>query len=86
MKHEIKPGEIYTHWKKPENKYRIVGIGLSQMDSYDLQPMVIYEPLFETPEIDTKYWVRPLEDFVGEVEYSDATKGPRFVQNKNNPL
>jgi hypothetical protein len=52
---------------------------MSQMDSFDMQEMVIYKPLFEM-DIDVEYWVRPLEDFVGDVEYTNLEKGPRFVR------
>ena len=72
-------GQVYTHWKKSEHEYEIIGIALSQMDSYDLKEMVIYKPLFVT-DIDVEFWVRPLEDFIGEVEYDIHTKGPRFIK------
>jgi hypothetical protein len=72
-------GDRYTHWKNKEAQYEIVGIAMSQMDSYDMKEMVIYKPLFEV-DIDVEYWVRPLEDFVGEVEYSEFEKGPRFIK------
>ena len=77
MNNQVQKGQIYIHWKKPEHEYEIVGIGLSQMDSYDLKEMVIYKPLFET-DIDVEFWVRPLEDFLGEVEYGSGEAGPRF--------
>lgn len=72
-------GEVYTHWKKPDHRYEIVGVGMSQMDIYDMKEMVIYKPLFDT-DIDVEYWVRPLEDFIGEVDYGNSEKGPRFVK------
>lgn len=79
MNNQPQKRDRYTHWKKPENEYEIIGIGMSQMESYDMQEMVIYKPLFDT-EIDVEYWVRPLEDFIGEVDYADGEKGPRFVK------
>ena len=77
-------GEIYTHWKDNTKEYKVFDVALSQMDSYDLMPMVIYKHLYEIGDVDTEYWVRPLEDFLGQVEYSDGTLGPRFVKKHNN--
>lgn len=72
-------GERYVHWKNPDNVYEIVDIGISQMDGYDMKEMVIYRPLFKT-NIEVSCWVRPLEDFVGNVSYTATSSGPRFIK------
>lgn len=74
-----KKGERYAHWKNPDRVYEIVDIGISQMSNYDMKEMVIYKPLFQT-DIEVSCWVRPLEDFAGDVPYNDATAGPRFIK------
>ena len=67
-----KPGEIYSHFKDQNKKYRIVGIAKHTETE---EEMVVYEPLYENP------WatlvVRPLKMFTEIVE-KDGVKQPRF--------
>ena len=66
----IKPG-IYKHSKKG-NLYRVIGTALH---SETLEPMVVYETLYENPT--SKLWVRPEAMFEEMVEV-DGAKVPRF--------
>lgn len=47
-------------------------------DSETLEDLVVYIPLYDNPESDTKAWVRPLDDFMGYKELEDGTKVKRF--------
>ncbi|TAL14408.1 DUF1653 domain-containing protein [Patescibacteria group bacterium] len=60
---------VYEHYKG--NKYEVIGIAL---DSENLQPCVIYKPLYESK---VSYWVRPYDMFVGTVLIS-GKEVPRF--------
>lgn len=66
----IKPG-IYQHFKG--NKYRVHGL---VKHSESLEPMVLYEALYENPE--GKMWVRPLKMFTETVTHNGQTL-PRFT-------
>lgn len=73
---EIKPG-IYKHFKG--GMYRVIGVA---KHSETLEDLVIYEALYDNPK--SKFWVRPLENFLGEVEL-EGKKISRFeyVGEKN---
>ncbi len=64
----IKPG-IYRHYKGKE--YRVIG---EAKHSETLEDMVLYEPLYESV---SKYWVRPKEMFLEDVEVN-GNKVKRF--------
>lgn len=66
---EIKPG-IYKHFKG--GMYRVIGVA---KHSETLEDLVVYEALYDNPK--SKFWVRPLENFLEEVEL-DGKKVPRF--------
>lgn len=66
---EIKLG-IYKHFKG--GMYRVIGVA---KHSETLEDLVIYEALYDNPE--SKFWVRPLENFLGEAEL-DGKKISRF--------
>lgn len=57
---EIKLG-IYKHFKG--GMYRVIGVA---KHSETLEDLVIYEALYDNPK--SKFWVRPLENFLEEVE------------------
>ena len=62
---------VYQHYKG--KKYRVIGVA---KHSESLEDMVVYEALYEN-EL-SKLWVRPLEMFLGEVEF-DGKRVPRFT-------
>lgn len=69
---QLQPG-IYQHFKG--NKYRLLGVG---KHSETLEPMVVYEALYENPE--GRLWVRPLSLFVEVIDKPEINyRGPRFV-------
>ncbi len=65
---ELKAGK-YKHYKG--GLYEVIGVGL---ESETTQPVVIYQPLYETS---VRYWVRPYDMFTGTVEL-DGKVVPRF--------
>ncbi len=67
-------GELYVHFKHPDQKYKIVGIG---MHTETEEEMVIYQPLYENPA--APFFVRPLKMFIEEVE-RDGVKQVRFTR------
>jgi hypothetical protein len=67
----IKAG-IYKHSKKG-TLYRVIG---TAAHSETLEPMVVYEALYDNPE--SKLWARPASMFEDMVEVNGA-KVPRFV-------
>lgn len=67
----IKPG-IYRHSKKG-GEYRVLG---TAAHSETLEPMVVYEALYENPV--SQLWVRPAGMFEELVEIN-GRKVPRFV-------
>ena len=60
---------VYQHYKG--NKYEVIGVAL---DSENVQPYVIYKPLYESK---IQYWVRPYDMFVGTL-IIDGVEAPRF--------
>jgi hypothetical protein len=68
-----KVGEIYSHYKNKKT-YRIVGVGKHSETEEDL---VFYETLYDNPI--SKYWARPLEMFIEEVEH-EGNKVQRFTK------
>jgi hypothetical protein len=54
----IEPG-TYEHYKG--NEFEVVGIAL---DSENLQPLVVYKPLYESK---VAFWARPYDMFIGTV-------------------
>ncbi len=73
MQPRLQEGELYVHYKKPDQQYRIIGIGKSTETE---EEFVIYQPLYTD---DPKYWIRPLEMFISEVEI-EGIKKPRFTK------
>jgi len=68
----IPPGK-YTHYKGKE--YEVMGMALH---SETLEKMVVYKPLYSTPDIpEGTLWVRPLDMFMESVEVNGKTV-PRF--------
>lgn len=59
----IEPG-TYQHYKG--NKYEVIGVAL---DSENLQPMVIYKPLYESK---VSFWTRPYDMFMGTIIINGA--------------
>lgn len=70
----LKPGK-YRHYKGKE--YEVIGEALH---SETLEKMVVYKPLYATPDIpDGTLWVRPLAMFIETVEI-EGKSVPRFSQ------
>lgn len=65
---KIEPG-IYEHYKG--KRYEVIGVA---MHSEDLQPYVIYKPLYES---ESEYWIRPYDMFFETVTIDGETV-PRF--------
>ena len=65
----IRPG-IYEHYKG--GRYQVHFVAKFEEN---MQPMVVYEALYDNPE--GPYFVRPLDVFLDEVEIDGAIK-PRF--------
>ena len=59
---EIKPGQIYKHYKGDTMK--IIGVA---KHSETLEDMVVYDHMGTNPLADL--WVRPLEMFMGDAEH-----------------
>lgn len=67
-----KPGR-YRHYKGRE--YEVLGTG---RHSEDLQELVVYRALYDSPEFGPNpIWIRPLAMFLENVEV-DGTLVPRF--------
>ncbi len=64
----IIPG-IYEHYKG--KKYRVIG---EAKHSETMEDLVLYEPLYDSI---SRYWVRPKEMFLEEIEINGKTI-PRF--------
>jgi hypothetical protein len=69
---KFKPG-VYKHFKGGMYLALILA-----KDSETLEDVVVYIPLYDNPESNTKAWVRPLDDFMGYKEFEDGTKVKRF--------
>lgn len=70
---EPQPGEIYRHTKRGTT-YKIVCVGVIEATE---EPCVVYEAL--DPKSEHRFWVRPLEEFCGQVEFEGVLVS-RFVQ------
>lgn len=68
----FKPG-VYKHFKGGMYLALILA-----KDSETLEDVVVYIPLYDNPESNTKAWIRPLNDFMGYKEFEDGTKVKRF--------
>ncbi|MDD5098882.1 MAG: DUF1653 domain-containing protein, partial [Candidatus Colwellbacteria bacterium] len=60
----------YKHFKSLDKEYEVLGVA---RHSETLEELVVYKALYGKEDI----WVRPLENFLAEVETSDG-KRPRF--------
>jgi len=58
----------YRHYSG--KKYQVLGLA---RHSETLEFLVVYKPLYDAPE-DMKLWVRPLSNFLGEVEINGVKK------------
>jgi len=69
---------IYHHYKSKEKLYKVIGIGRSTEDGY--KEMVIYQALYDIPELGGKgvVFLRPLEMFLENI-IVDGKEIPRFT-------
>ncbi len=71
-KSNFKPG-VYKHFKGD-----LYFAMMLAKDSETLDDFVVYIPLYFKPNINTRAWIRPLEDFMGYKVMEDGTKIKRF--------
>ena len=69
-------GEVWQHYKT-KGEYTILGTGQMQVKitDLDMKECVIYKALS-----DKKLWVRPLVDFVEEVNNEEGNPVQRFIR------
>ena len=69
-------GEIWQHYKT-KGEYTILGTGQMQVKvtDLDMKDCVIYKALS-----DKKLWVRPLVDFIEEVNNEEGNPVQRFIR------
>jgi hypothetical protein len=71
-------GEVWQHYRT-KGKYEILGIGKLQVkqEELDMKECVLYKSL-----ADDELWVRPLEDFLEQVEDERGQASARFTKLK----
>jgi len=62
---QVKPGQIWSHYKAPNKRYEIIAIS---KDSDNLQDVVIYKALYQGEFPFGQLWNRPLNEFLSKVE------------------
>lgn len=72
MESNIKPGQIYKHYKG--DTYKIITLA---KHSETREWLVVYERQTDIIHQDWRIWARPLKMFIENVEV-DGYKGPRF--------
>lgn len=68
---QLKPG-VYEHYKG--QKYVVL---MTAMLEANLEPHVVYVPLYDAPDMPARVWLRPLDDFTASVDYHGLIR-PRF--------
>jgi len=77
MTQELKIGGLYRHYKN--KMYKVIGIA---HHSETLEPLVIYQALYDTPEFGKDaLWARPKDMFLEAVTI-DGIEQPRFALMK----
>ena len=71
---EIKPGQIWSHYKRPERRYEIISIG---KDSETLEEVVVYKALYQGEFKFGQVWSRKMHEFLETVE-KNGNKISRF--------
>jgi hypothetical protein len=56
---KVKPGSLWHHWRDPEQRYRVIRVGLDEATE---TLVVVYEMLVEPQPV---VWVRPLRGPTG---------------------
>ena len=74
MNLEIKPGQIWIHYKGPNKRYEIIAIG---KDSETLEDLVVYKALYQGEFKFGQIWIRPVKEFLEIIE-KDGNKINRF--------
>jgi hypothetical protein len=64
MNREIKPRQIWSHYKRPERRYEIIALG---KDSETLEEVVIYKALYQGEFKFGQIWCRKKNEFLGTV-------------------
>ncbi|MES2930251.1 MAG: DUF1653 domain-containing protein [Patescibacteria group bacterium] len=73
MEHNIKPGQIYKHFKG--DTYKIITLAKNTETE---EWMVVYERQTDLNSNGWRVWARPLDMFLENVEREDY-RGPRFT-------
>lgn len=75
---KVKVGELYYHWRNPDQHYRVLNVGINEADE---QIVVIYELQTDQPVV----WVRPLRGKDGWLTpvMQNSREIPRFSRVKS---
>lgn len=71
-KQRVTVGGTYVHFKDPSKQYTVTNVGIIEATE---EACVMYEAQYE--ELKGLTWVRPLSNFLEEVEW-EGKKVPRF--------
>ena len=64
----VKPGQIWSHYKAPNKRYELIAIS---KDSETLEDIVIYKSLYQGEFKFGQLWNRPLKEFISKVNKND---------------
>lgn len=81
-KSQVKIGEDYIHYKSPDKTYTVLdAILIEETD----EAGIVYQPNYGMSLKHQIMWMRPLSNFLAEVELDSGKKVPRFrlVSSKN---
>jgi len=71
---EIKAGQIWSHYKRPSQRYEIIALG---KDSDTLEEVVIYKALYQGEFKFGQTWSRKKDEFLG-ITTKDGKEINRF--------
>lgn len=72
LKEKVKIGDLYFHYKNPNNHYKILAIGFIEATE---EPCVVYQALYG----ENLTWVRTEDEFLAEIEFEGKVL-PRFTK------
>ncbi len=62
---DIKVGQIWSHYKRPNKRYEIIAIG---KDSDTLEAVIVYKALYQGEFKFGQIWSRKMKEFLETVE------------------